>query len=83
MGQHDQAVEPEVRGFTHQVQPIAVLGRKHRLGGLFPDLLEDCVLALGQQPRNVRRAGIPSLSGLNGGGDPLENLVLSGFHFFP
>src|SRR4029077_19575941 len=43
--EQDHAVEPEVGDFTHQMQPVAALRGKHRLGGFFADLLQHRVFA--------------------------------------
>ena len=60
-GEHDQAVEPEVRGFVDQVAAIAVdgcvLGRKNGFDRLFADLLQNLVQALVVQAGHVGAVG--------------------------
>src|SRR5688572_9587630 len=44
--EEDHAVEPQVRGLAHEVEPVAALGGEQGLGGFFADLLEDRVLVI-------------------------------------
>src|SRR4030095_10594657 len=47
--EEDHAVKPQVGGLAHEMQPVAALGREHRLRSLFADLLQHRVLALREQ----------------------------------
>src|SRR5512134_1787908 len=51
--QQHHAVKPQVGGFAHDLQFITALGGKHRLGRLLRDLLQDRILPLREQARDV------------------------------
>ena len=53
-----QAVEPQIGDFGRDAQFITVLRRHDRLGRLLADLLQDRVVALGEQRRDVGRRRI-------------------------
>src|SRR4249919_1316419 len=61
-GQHDQAVKPQVGRFAHDLQFITALGGKHRLGGLLRDLIQDRVLALREQARDIGSGRVAALA---------------------
>ena len=46
--EQDQAVEPQVRGFPHEMQAIAALRREHRLGCFLAYFLQHRILAFGE-----------------------------------
>src|SRR5262245_36798245 len=77
----DHAVEPQVGGLAHEMQPVAALRGEHRLGSLFSDLLQHRVFAIGEQPRHVRFRGIGAPALLDDGGDALQGFGKSGLHF--
>ncbi len=68
VGQHDQAMEPEVGGLGDDPFGRTVLGRHHRFGRFFADLLQDRVLAARKQARHIRRVGIAAAARLDDGG---------------
>ena len=83
MREHDQAMKPEIRRFAHDVQPVAVLRREHRLGRLFADFFQNCILTSGQQTGHIGCVCIAALTRFDGAGDAFKRLAHSFFHRFP
>ena len=78
-GQQDEAVEPEVGDFGRDARRITVLGGHDRLGRLLADLLEDRVVALGEQRRDVRPAGSAPRRASIVAAIAREHVVVAGF----
>jgi hypothetical protein len=73
--QQNEAMEPQVRHLGDHTQSITVLRRHDRLGRLLADLLEDRVVALGEELGDVGRRRIGPSALRDHRGDPIENIA--------
>ena len=74
VGEHDEAVEPQVGRLANEGEFITTLRGQDRLGRLLADLLEDRVLALREQGRDVGTARLGALAGLERLGNPGQHV---------
>ena len=58
VGEHDHAVEPQVRGLVYQLVVIAILRGHHGLCGFFAYLLKHSIQSPGIQAGDIRRIGL-------------------------
>src|SRR6185503_13285318 len=78
--QHDQTVEPQVRSFANDLKSITVLCGQQGLRGLLADLLQNRVVAFGEQACHIRTGRTGCLARFYGLTEPAKNVRI--FHCF-
>src|SRR5262245_20458044 len=73
--ERDEAVEPQVCHLGDDLPAVAGLPGHYRLSRLLADLLQYCVLAVREQPRDIGPLRVAALAALNRLRQPVEDVA--------